>query len=596
MHGTGQLDRNKANVVAYYTRAFNEKKPEDAVDKYGGFDKPGQDLDHSGEPHVHPAQPAREERAPAFIDFVNSSTAAFPDIHIDIRRVVAECDLVVTHGLVTGNGGRLRRPRQQGRRHLPARQERKDRRALGRSRTDIRHLCERQPGGVDRSWTTTSRSSGGGPAGLTAALFAARHGRTHGAARSARDGRRDPEHRAGRGLPRLPRRGAGLRARAPHAGAGHDAGGAVEMAEVPRIEQRGGDWAVVTDTGEIVAGAVIVATGSSPRKLGVPARGRARGQGAEPLRELRRPALPGQARRDGGAGDSALARGARAHRPRRPGRAHPPGRGARAGRRRTAAGSPRAPQVEIRHRTVLEEILGDGQVERRPRARSRKRGVHDRPGRGRVRPRRPAPEHRLPRRASSRSTRAGTSRRTSGCRRSFPGCSRPGDVRADAAGQAISAAGDGATAAVAAHRYLADRARATVRAWRLADAFGIDRLELEERPGSRARAGGGARSGAGGLAQLPRRARWSSTASPHAAFGSRCCPCSDAAGEVVEVGSASHACRSETASRASSSSAGSTATRSCPRPTARCSRAGSTACSPTTSSCTRTASSTFPST
>ena len=34
-----------------------------------------------------------------------------------------------------------------------------------------------------------------------------------------------------------------------------------------------------------------------------------------------------------------------------------------------------------------------------------------------------------------------------------------GDVRAGAAGQAISAAGDGATAAVAAHRYLADRAR-----------------------------------------------------------------------------------------------------------------------------------------
>ena len=34
-----------------------------------------------------------------------------------------------------------------------------------------------------------------------------------------------------------------------------------------------------------------------------------------------------------------------------------------------------------------------------------------------------------------------------------------GDVRADSAGQAISAAGDGATAAVAAHRYLVARAR-----------------------------------------------------------------------------------------------------------------------------------------
>jgi thioredoxin reductase (NADPH) len=32
-----------------------------------------------------------------------------------------------------------------------------------------------------------------------------------------------------------------------------------------------------------------------------------------------------------------------------------------------------------------------------------------------------------------------------------------GDVRADSAGQAITAAGDGATAAIAAHRYLAAR-------------------------------------------------------------------------------------------------------------------------------------------
>jgi len=33
-----------------------------------------------------------------------------------------------------------------------------------------------------------------------------------------------------------------------------------------------------------------------------------------------------------------------------------------------------------------------------------------------------------------------------------------GDIRADSAAQAITAAGDGATAAIAAHRYLADAA------------------------------------------------------------------------------------------------------------------------------------------
>ena len=44
-------------------------------------------------------------------------------------------------------------------------------------------------------------------------------------------------------------------------------------------------------------------------------------------------------------------------------------------------------------------------------------------------------------------------------RTELPGLFAAGDVRADAAGLAISAAGDGATAAVAAHRYLAGRAQ-----------------------------------------------------------------------------------------------------------------------------------------
>jgi thioredoxin reductase (NADPH) len=42
-------------------------------------------------------------------------------------------------------------------------------------------------------------------------------------------------------------------------------------------------------------------------------------------------------------------------------------------------------------------------------------------------------------------------------RTELPGLFAAGDVRADSAGQAISAAGDGSTAAIAAHRYLAER-------------------------------------------------------------------------------------------------------------------------------------------
>jgi predicted SnoaL-like aldol condensation-catalyzing enzyme len=103
VHSRGLLERNKENVVAYYTTAFNDKQPEEAVDKYVGFDKPGQDLDKSGEPHLYiQHNPLAASGAPAFISFVRNFTAAFPDLQIDIRRVVAECDLVVTHGLLTG--------------------------------------------------------------------------------------------------------------------------------------------------------------------------------------------------------------------------------------------------------------------------------------------------------------------------------------------------------------------------------------------------------------------------------------------------------------------------------------------------------------
>jgi len=109
VHGTALLERNKRNVVAYYTHAFNDKQPEDAVAKYVGYDKPGQDLDGSGEPHLYiQHNPLAASGAPAFINFVNFFTAGpnalYPNLHIDIRRVVAECDLVVTHGILGGAG------------------------------------------------------------------------------------------------------------------------------------------------------------------------------------------------------------------------------------------------------------------------------------------------------------------------------------------------------------------------------------------------------------------------------------------------------------------------------------------------------------
>jgi len=89
VHGTALLERNKRNVVAYYTTAFNDKNPELAVQRYGG----AMYIQHN---------PLAANGFDAFIAFVNSFSAAFPDLHIDIRRVIAECDLVVTHSVLEG--------------------------------------------------------------------------------------------------------------------------------------------------------------------------------------------------------------------------------------------------------------------------------------------------------------------------------------------------------------------------------------------------------------------------------------------------------------------------------------------------------------
>jgi predicted SnoaL-like aldol condensation-catalyzing enzyme len=86
---THDLERNKRNVVAYYTTAFNDKDPRRAVRLYGGDEY----IQHN---------PLAANGFDAFIAFVESFTTAFPDAHIDIRRVFAECDFVITHSLATG--------------------------------------------------------------------------------------------------------------------------------------------------------------------------------------------------------------------------------------------------------------------------------------------------------------------------------------------------------------------------------------------------------------------------------------------------------------------------------------------------------------
>ncbi|HEX5902107.1 MAG TPA: nuclear transport factor 2 family protein [Actinomycetota bacterium] len=77
------LEQNKRTVVEYYELAFNGKEPEQAVEKYVG----SRYIQHN---------PQAPDGPQAFIAFVR----AFPELSVDIRRVMAEGDMVVTHSLV----------------------------------------------------------------------------------------------------------------------------------------------------------------------------------------------------------------------------------------------------------------------------------------------------------------------------------------------------------------------------------------------------------------------------------------------------------------------------------------------------------------
>jgi predicted SnoaL-like aldol condensation-catalyzing enzyme len=89
-----QLERNKRLVREYYELAFNEKKPEEAVAKYQGS-------------YYRQHNPQAADGGQPFIGFVHYMMQTYPEMHMGIKRMVAEGDLVVTHShLVRGPGDR----------------------------------------------------------------------------------------------------------------------------------------------------------------------------------------------------------------------------------------------------------------------------------------------------------------------------------------------------------------------------------------------------------------------------------------------------------------------------------------------------------
>ncbi len=79
-----QLEANKAVVHEFYNLAFNLKKPEEAVAKYVG-------------PYYRQHNPSAGDGLEPFIAFVRGFVKAFPSLHFDFKRQVAEGDLVVMH-------------------------------------------------------------------------------------------------------------------------------------------------------------------------------------------------------------------------------------------------------------------------------------------------------------------------------------------------------------------------------------------------------------------------------------------------------------------------------------------------------------------
>jgi predicted SnoaL-like aldol condensation-catalyzing enzyme len=80
----GSLEENKRLVREYYELAFNDQKPEEAVAKYQGS-------------YYRQHNPQAGDGAEPFIGFVRYMAGQFPQMRLDIKRMIAEGDLVMVH-------------------------------------------------------------------------------------------------------------------------------------------------------------------------------------------------------------------------------------------------------------------------------------------------------------------------------------------------------------------------------------------------------------------------------------------------------------------------------------------------------------------
>jgi predicted SnoaL-like aldol condensation-catalyzing enzyme len=78
------LEANKRTVQDYAELAFNQRKPEEAVAKYQG-------------PSYRQHNPGSPDGPEPFIRLVKWLAQKYPSFRLDLKRILAEGDLVVTH-------------------------------------------------------------------------------------------------------------------------------------------------------------------------------------------------------------------------------------------------------------------------------------------------------------------------------------------------------------------------------------------------------------------------------------------------------------------------------------------------------------------